>query len=92
MVLTDIKDQFNVMLERLKETWRPFLEENGIIKEQEPDIKEHLSKAHLEWKEAQAYFNNVSEPELVDHAAFLLQAAESKYMYLLRKYRENELR
>lgn len=91
MVLTDIKNHFSLVLERLKESWHPFLEEYNIVKEHEPDIKEHLSKAHLEWQEAQVYFNNVSEPELVDHAAFLLRAAESKYMYLLRKYKENEL-
>ncbi len=91
MVLTEIKTQFNGMLERFRETLQPILEEKKIVKEHEPDLKEYLGKAHLEWKEAQCYFNNVSEPELVDHAAFLLRAAESKYMYLLRKYKEKQV-
>jgi len=91
MVLTEIKTQFTDLLERFRETWQPILEEKNIVREHEPDMKEYLSKARLEWKEAQCYFNNVSEPELVDHAAFLLRAAESKYMYLLRKYKEKQL-
>ncbi len=92
MMLVEIKNQFSSLLERFKETWQPILEENSIVKEHEPDMKEYLGKARLEWQEAQSYFNNVSEPELVDHAAFLLRAAESKYMYLLRKYKEKQLR
>lgn len=91
MVLTVIKDQFTALIERIKENWQPFLEEKAIIEEHELSLEEHLDKARLEWKEAQNYFNNVSEPELVDHASFLLRAAESKYMYLLKKYKEKQL-
>lgn len=91
MVIVDIKEQITGFLERVKENWQPLLEEKGIIQEHEPDMKEYLSKARREWREAQTYFNNVSEPELVDHAAYLLRAAESKYMYLLKKYKEKQI-
>lgn len=91
MIITDIKDQFTGLMERIKDSWQPFLEEKGIVREHEPDMEEYLSEARLEWREAQTYFNNVSEPELVDHASYLLRAAESKYMYLLRKYKENNM-
>ncbi|MFP4015498.1 MAG: DUF2508 family protein [Halanaerobiales bacterium] len=88
MVLTDIKNQFHGFLERFRTTWQPILEDSGLIPQHEPDLKEKLSKAKREWREAQSYFNNVTEPELIDHAAFLIGAAERKYMYLLRKYKE----
>lgn len=50
-----------------------------------------VDEAHREWKDAQAYFQNVSDPDLVDHAIHLLAAAEKKYGYLLSQVRR-ELR
>ncbi len=50
-----------------------------------------VDEAHREWKEAEAYFQNVSDPALVDHAIHLLAAAEKKYSYLLDQVRQ-ELR
>lgn len=41
--------------------------------------------ARREWIACRAYFDCVSDPELVDHAIYAVQAAERKYMYLLRK-------
>ncbi|MFW6022629.1 MAG: DUF2508 family protein [Halanaerobiaceae bacterium] len=91
MLITDIKDQFTSLIERVRDTWQPILEEKGIVKEQELEMEDYLSKARHEWIEAQNYFDNVSEPELVDHASYLLRAAESKYTYLLKKYKENRM-
>ncbi|GEM_PF-346211 len=42
-----------------------------------------VEEARLEWEKARSYFENVSEPDLVDHAVHLLAAAEKKYNYIL---------
>jgi|SRR5690606_26685359 len=48
---------------------------------------EEVEAARREWLGYRAYFDCVSEPELVDHAIYAVQAAERKYMYLLRRAR-----
>lgn len=47
-----------------------------------------VETARKEWLAAKAYFQSVTDPDLVDHAIFLVEAAEKKYMYLLKKARE----
>lgn len=47
-----------------------------------PDLVERVRG---EWLTAQALFDSVSEPEMVDHAIHLIAAAEKKYTYLLRE-------
>ena len=37
-----------------------------------------------------SYFDQIVEPELVDHAIHAMVAAEKKYMYLLKKARQEE--
>lgn len=55
-----------------------------------PTFLELVEQAKQDWMAAKSYFENVSEPELVDHAIYLIEAAETKYMYLLRKARVQE--
>lgn len=58
------------------------------------ETKEELSSmvnlAKQEWQDAQNYFNQALEPELVDHAILSLQAAERKYMYWLKQLKNLE--
>lgn len=49
-----------------------------------PAIEEAVDEARAEWLNARRYFECVSEPDLVDQAIFSMEAAERKYMYLLR--------
>lgn len=44
-----------------------------------------VEEARREWVTARMYFDSVTDPDLVDHAIFAIQAAERKYMYLLRQ-------
>lgn len=44
-----------------------------------------LEGAKREWVDSQIYFDNVSDPELVDYAIHMMEASETKYMYLLNK-------
>lgn len=58
----------------------------------EPDMFTLIEQAKLEWKQAANYFDNVSDPELVDHAILLREAAERRYMYLLKQAKLAEAR
>lgn len=46
-----------------------------------------IEQAKKDWHNTAIYFDNVTDPELVDHAILLREAAERKYMYLLRQAR-----
>lgn len=50
-------------------------------------LLDEIEQAKQEWINAQNYFQNVTDPALVDHAVYLLEAAEVKYQYLLRQAR-----
>ncbi|NLJ40777.1 MAG: YaaL family protein [Clostridiales bacterium] len=46
-----------------------------------------ITEARNEWLEAQNYFENASDPDLVDYAIYKLEAAKLRYMYLLKQAR-----
>ena len=48
-------------------------------------FRDAVDQARREWLAAKAYFDTVSDPYLVDHAIYLVEASEKKYMYLLRR-------
>lgn len=43
-----------------------------------------VDRAHKEWVQAKNFFNEVNDPELIDHAIYAMVAAERKYIYLLK--------
>lgn len=47
-----------------------------------------IDEARNEWVAARNYFDNVSDPDLIDHAVYVTQAAEKRYMYLLKQARD----
>jgi len=47
-------------------------------------LTEAVEQARQEWLYAQNYYNSVSDVDLVDHAVYLLQAAEKKHVYLMK--------
>lgn len=53
---------------------------------------QEIEAARAEWAIAQQHIDYVSDPELIDHAIYYLEAAERKYGFLLReakkKFRE----
>lgn len=53
-----------------------------------PPLSSVVEEARLEWLNAQYYYNTVSDQDLIDHAVYLMQAAEKKYMYLLKQARQ----
>ncbi len=67
----------------------------GIHRDRKPLVPPEvyaLDQAHNELLCAMAYFDCVSEPELVDHAVYMLGAAQKKYSYMLSKAKENNIR
>ena len=56
-----------------------------------PGLLESLEAARREWKYANLYFNCVTDPDLIDHAIFYMGATEKKYIYLLKRAREEGL-
>lgn len=76
--------------------WREWLNrwrKTDEQKEREAKVNEELQlireieKARDEWVMAQSRLDSVTDPELIDHAIFMMEAAEKKFMYLLRKAR-----
>ncbi|HBT47622.1 MAG TPA: hypothetical protein DEA73_07060 [Peptococcaceae bacterium] len=47
-----------------------------------------LKEAQREWADAQNFFSQVTEPDLVDEAIYRLQAAERKFMYLYKEVQQ----
>lgn len=63
-----------------------------IIDVKPPTILEAVEQARLEWVAARTYFETVTDPDLIDHAIYLLEAAQRKYEYVLKKAREGNVR
>ncbi len=51
----------------------------------------NIENAKKEWEDAKNIFENASEPDLVDYAIYKVEAAEQKYIYLLKQYKSNSL-
>ncbi|HZJ76511.1 MAG TPA: YaaL family protein [Oscillospiraceae bacterium] len=58
-------------------------------KDQKIDESEELVqcviKAHEEWQNAEIFFHSVSDPDLIDHAIYRLEASKARYIYLLKQ-------
>jgi len=52
-----------------------------------PSLPFVVEEARREWLDAQYYYNTVTDQDLIDHAVYLMQAAEKKYIYLLKQAR-----
>ena len=51
---------------------------------------EDVRKALTEWQEAKRYFENVSDPDLVEYAVYQVEAARRRYVLMLRRYAAEE--
>lgn len=73
--------------------WKIWLDGDG---KREPTEEEkffaELREAHKEWVLARQRIDLLTDPELIDHAIYVLEAAEKKYSFYLRKAREKGYR
>lgn len=58
----------------------------------EDELLSVITKAHQELFDAENFFDNVIEDELVDHAIYRMEAAKSKYIFLLKKAKDKGLK
>ena len=56
-------------------------------KEEREAFYKIIQEARKDWENAHSFFNNVSDPDLVDHAIYAMEAAEKKYQYLIKQAR-----
>ena len=50
---------------------------------------DEVALALRRWQGTVSFFENVSEPHLVEIAVFEMEAAQRQYVYLLERYRRN---
>lgn len=62
--------------------------ESKTISPKDPAFDKVVDDARKAWLQARHHFDNVTDPDLIDHAIYEIVAAERKYMYLLRLVRE----
>lgn len=51
------------------------------------DLAGQVWEAKAALDAAVSYFNNVADPDLVDHAIYMMEAAQRRYSYLLKQAR-----
>jgi hypothetical protein len=51
-----------------------------------------VTKAKQDIRDAENYFDNVTNPELVDHAIYKIEAAKSHYTYLIKQAKAKGIR
>jgi len=66
-------------------------EQNRICEEKKYTLVELVDLARRDWDHAKALFEEVNEPDMVDHAIYSIEAAERKYMYLLKRAKEEKV-
>ncbi|HKM39474.1 MAG TPA: YaaL family protein [bacterium] len=54
----------------------------------ESNLAIEAERAQLEWEQARNYFEQVTDPDLIDYAIYNLKAAERRYSYLLKLVRQ----
>ena len=77
------------LAEFMQTIWDSFFSpaEEGALQQQD-DYYFLVEQARLEWQHAKERFDQISDPDLIDHAIYDLGAAERRYIYLLKKARE----
>lgn len=65
------------------------LEQPGLRAASAPGLRDSVEQAKREWLCARSFFDQVTDPDLVDFAIYQVKAAEKRYMYLLTQARNN---
>ncbi|MFZ5967193.1 MAG: YaaL family protein [Bacillota bacterium] len=58
------------------------------FRSEEDKMVDTIRSAHEEWRNAEAYFESVTDPDLVDYAIYRVEAARTRYTYLMKLARE----
>ncbi len=83
----------NQVIPKIKRVYHYFdLDGKKQINSKEEELLLELKNTKQELEYAKNYFNNVTDPELVAHASYLLKASDQKYSYLLSKAKRNGIK
>lgn len=63
-----------------------------VVKDEEEEFLKTIHIARQEMLDAQSYFDNVTAPELIDHAIYKMEATKAQYVYLLRLAKDKGLK
>lgn len=77
-----------INMELLKKFWELIIgSDEDYHEEQTKDLslEELVEQAKWEWRAAESFFEQAVDEDLVDYAIYELEAAERKYMYLLKQ-------
>lgn len=85
------KEQENKFLSAVNNFYAKVINGADLRSENEKMI-DNIRIAHEEWKNAEAYFQNVTDDDLVDYAIYRVQAAKTRYVYLMKLAREMGIR
>lgn len=58
------------------------------IRSEEDKMIDTIRSAHDDWRNAEAFFQNVTDPDLIDYAIYRVEAAKTRYTYLMKIARE----
>lgn len=64
------------------------VEEQVLEVQQQDDYYRLVEQARREWQDAKQRFEQIADPDLIDHAIYAIETAEQRYIYLLKKARE----
>ncbi len=62
------------------------------VKDEEEEFLKTIHIAQQEMLDAQSYFDNVTAPELIDHAIYKMEATKAQYVYLIRLAKDRGMR
>lgn len=83
----------NILLFLKEELWIKGLGQNeqNRLQAENLTLVELVDRARREWEQAKILFDEVKDPDLIDHAIYAMEAAERKYIYLLKKAKEEKI-
>ncbi|HZK57121.1 MAG TPA: DUF2508 family protein [Clostridia bacterium] len=59
---------------------------------EEKELVQCVLQAYEEWQSAENFFHSVSDPDLIDHAIYKLEASKTRYVYLLKQAKAEGIR
>lgn len=77
--------------DRIENFYTKVFNPEQLVSEEERLIK-MLQDAREDWQRAEARFQEVTDSDLIDHTIYDLQAAKTRYSYLLKMVREKGIK
>lgn len=65
---------------------------NEQVVDEDEELAKCVRQAYEEWQSAENFFHSVTDPDLIDHAIYKLEATKARYIYLLKQAKANGIR